>query len=179
MKIIDLLQEIEDILDAAGGFPLTGKVMVDPDDITDILKEIRKELPEEIQQAQWIKNERQRILDDAKSEYDRLIKLANEKSDQLVESDDITLRAKKRADEILRSTQDSVNELKMGTFEYVDQILYTFQQRITDMNESYVQRMLTDVTDLFEKMDRTISDNRAELKAMSDDAMDGERDLLE
>ena len=66
MKVIDLIQEIEDILETAGGFPLTGKVMVDPGEIRDILKEIRQELPEEIQQAQWIKNERQRILDDAK-----------------------------------------------------------------------------------------------------------------
>ena len=30
MKVIDLIQEIEDILETAGGFPLTGKVMVDP-----------------------------------------------------------------------------------------------------------------------------------------------------
>ncbi|MBR2779790.1 MAG: ATPase [Firmicutes bacterium] len=169
MKIIDLLQEIEDILDSAGGFPLTGKVIVNADDISDILNEIRRELPEEIKQAQWIKDERQRILDDAKAEYDKLIKLANEKSDQLVESDDITLRAKKRADEILHNTQESVTELKMGTFEYVDQILYTFQQRITEMNDTYVQRLLGDITDLFDKMDQTIADNRAELKAMSDD----------
>ena len=104
MKIIDLLQEIEEILDSAGGFPLTGKVIVDPDDISDILKEIREELPEEIQQAQWIKNERQRILDDAKAEYDRLVNAAREKADQLVENDDITHRAKRRADEIMHTT---------------------------------------------------------------------------
>ncbi len=170
MKIMDLLQEIEDILDSAGGFPLTGKVIVNPDDISDILKDIRNELPEEIQQAQWIKEERQRILDDARAEYDKLIKLANEKSDQLVESDDITLRAKKRADEILHNTQESVDELKRGTFEYVDQILYTFQQRIAEMNDTYVQRLLGDINDLFDKMDRTIAENRAELKAMSDEA---------
>lgn len=169
MVIIDLIQEIEDILDAAGGLPLTGKVMVDPDDIKEILKEIRKQMPEEIQQAQWIKDERQRILDDARIEYDKLIKLANEKADQLVESDDITLRAKKRADEILRSTEQSATDLKNGTFEYVDQILYTFQQRLNDMNDSYVQRMMNEVSDLFAKMDQTLNDNRAELREMSDE----------
>lgn len=42
MKVIELLQEIEDILDTSGGFPLTGKVMVDPDEIRNLLKEIRE-----------------------------------------------------------------------------------------------------------------------------------------
>ena len=167
MKVIDLIQEIEDILETAGGFPLTGKDMVDPGEIRDILKEIRQELPEEIQQAQWIKNERQRILDDAKKEYDRVISLANEKSEQLVENDAITLRAKKRADEIMRVTEENVRELKMGTFEYIDDVLFTFQDKITNMNETYIQRMIADINDLFEKMNSTIVANRDEIKDLS------------
>ena len=167
MKVIELLQEIEDILDTSGGFPLTGKVMVDPDEIRNLLKEIRDELPEEIQQAQWIKNERQRILDDAKKEYDSLIKVANEKADQLVDEHDITLRAKKRADEIMRVTEENVKNLKMDTFQYIDDVLYTFQEKITTMNESYVQRMFVDVNDLFDKINKTIASNRDEIKDLS------------
>ncbi|MCI6712169.1 MAG: hypothetical protein SPJ45_04260 [Anaerovoracaceae bacterium] len=167
MKVIELLQEIEDILDTSGGFPLTGKVMVDPDEIRNLLKEIRDELPEEIQQAQWIKNERQRILDDAKKEYDSLIKVANEKADQLVDEHDITLRAKKRADEIMRVTEENVKNLKMDTFQYIDEVLYTFQEKITTMNESYVQRMFVDVNDLFDKINKTIASNRDEIKDLS------------
>ena len=165
MKVIELLQEIEDILDTSGGFPLTGKVMVDPDEIRNLLKEIRDELPEEIQQAQWIKNERQRILDDAKKEYDSLIKVA--KADQLVDEHDITLRAKKRADEIMRVTEENVKNLKMDTFQYIDEVLYTFQEKITTMNESYVQRMFVDVNDLFDKINKTIASNRDEIKDLS------------
>lgn len=167
MKIIDLIQDIEDILETSSGFPLTGKVMVDPDELRSILKEIKDELPEEIQQAQWIKNERQRILDDAKKEYDSLIKVANEKADQLVEEHDITLRAKKRADEIMRVTEENVRNLKMNTFQYVDDVLYTFQEKITTMNEAYVQRMFTDINDLFDKINTTIASNRDEIKDLS------------
>lgn len=167
MKVIDLIQDIEDILETSSGFPLTGKVMVDPDELRSILKEIKDELPEEIQQAQWIKNERQRILDDAKKEYDSLIKVANEKADQLVEEHDITLRAKKRADEIMRVTEENVRNLKMNTFQYVDDVLYTFQEKITTMNEAYVQRMFTDINDLFDKINTTIASNRDEIKDLS------------
>ena len=167
MKVIDLIQDIEDILETSNGFPLTGKVMVDPEEIRGILKEIRQELPEEIQQAQWIKNERQRILDDAKTEYDRLISVANEKADQLVETDDITLRAKKRADEIMRVTEQNVADLKMGTFEYIENVLYTFQDKIASMNESYVQRLFAELNETFEKMNNTITANREEIKELA------------
>ncbi len=167
MKIMDLIQELEDILETAGGFPLTGKVMVDPNEIKDILKEIKKELPEEIQQAQWIKNERQRILDDAKAEYDRVINVANDKADELVENDAITLRAKKRADEIMRVTEENVRELKMGTFEYIDDVLLTFQEKIASINEGYIQRMIGDINELFEKMNSTVVANRDEIKELS------------
>ncbi len=167
MKIIDLLQEIEEILDSAGGFPLTGKVIVDPDDISEILKEIRDELPEEIQQAQWIKNERQRILDDAKAEYDRLINTAKEKADQLVENDDITLRAKRRADEIMHTTEENVIRLQRGSYEYIDEAFASFQKKLNELNANYCQKMYEDMTTMFQRMDVTIGQNRAEIDSLA------------
>lgn len=167
MKVIELLQEIEDILEKASGFPLTGKVMVDPDEIKSLLQEIIKELPEEIHQAQWLKGEQQRILDDAKKEYNSMIKVASEKADQLVEEHDITLRAKKRADDIMRVTEENVKNLKLDTFKYIDDVLYTFQEKVNTMNESYVQKMFVDVNDLFDKINTTITSNRNEIQDLS------------
>ena len=168
MKIIDLLKEIEDILDSAGGFPLTGKVIVDPDEISDILKEIKNELPEEIQQAQWIQNERQRILDDARAEYDRLVNAAREKADQMVDTDDITLRAKKRADDIMRVTEENVVNLKKGTYTYIDEVFASFQKRLNDLNANYGQKMYEEMSTMFQQMDVTIEQNRAEINTLAE-----------
>ena len=74
MKVLELLEEIEEIVDTASGFPLTGKIMIDADELLEIVKEIRTELPEEIQQAQWIKGEQRRILAEAKDEYESVIR---------------------------------------------------------------------------------------------------------
>ena len=54
----------------ANKVPVVGKVMVDPAEVLEIAKEIRLELPDEIQQAQYIRNERQKIIDEAKKEYE-------------------------------------------------------------------------------------------------------------
>ena len=52
MRVLELLEEIEEIVDTAAGFPLTGKIMVDSQELLEIVREIRAELPDEIQQAQ-------------------------------------------------------------------------------------------------------------------------------
>lgn len=81
MKVLELLEEIEEIVDTASGFPLTGKIMIDADELLEIVKEIRTELPEEIQQAQWIKGEQRRILAEAKDEYESVIRDARRQAE--------------------------------------------------------------------------------------------------
>ena len=107
MTILELLDEIDEIIETSSGVPLVKKVMVDPDEISDIVKEIRQTLPDEIQQAQWIKNERQRILDEAKSEYESIISDAKKKAAALVENDEITVTAKAKADEIIKVAKEN------------------------------------------------------------------------
>ena len=38
MKVLELLEEIEEIVDTASGFPLTGKIMIDADELLEIVK---------------------------------------------------------------------------------------------------------------------------------------------
>ena len=44
MKVLELLEEIEDIVDTSSGFPLTGKIMVDSQELLELVREIRLEL---------------------------------------------------------------------------------------------------------------------------------------
>ena len=48
MRVLELLEEIEEIVDTAAGFPLTGKIMVDSQELLEIVREIRAELQDEI-----------------------------------------------------------------------------------------------------------------------------------
>ena len=48
MKVLELLDELEEIVDTSGSFPLTGKILVDADDILSVVADIRRVLPEEI-----------------------------------------------------------------------------------------------------------------------------------
>ncbi|MDD2190164.1 MAG: ATPase [Eubacteriales bacterium] len=166
MKVLELLDEIEEIVDTSSGFPLTGKILVDAEEILEIVKEIRVELPDEIQQAQWIKDERQRILQEAKQEYETILKDAKVQAEALIENDDITVKAKMRAEEIMRIAESNVKSLKMSTFDYIDSILYNFQDKMDQMNAMYFQDMFNNLQTTFEKINGTIAENRNEIKDM-------------
>ena len=140
MKVLELLDELDEIMEVAGSVPLVKKVMVNPDEIREIVKEIRIELPDEIQQAQWIKNERSRILDEAKAEYEALLKQAMAKAESLVETDEITVKAKARAEEILRVAKEHSSIMKMSILDYTDGMLYNPGKMDRD-----VQHVLTDM----------------------------------
>ncbi|MDO4393720.1 MAG: hypothetical protein Q4C80_04835 [Bacillota bacterium] len=167
MRVLELLEEIEEIIDTAAGFPLTGKIMVDSQELLEIVREIRAELPDEIQQAQWIKNERERIISEAKNQYEKVIDDAQQQADTLVETNDITVKSKMRADELIRVTEETARELKVGTYDYLDSILHSFQGKMDNLSTIYFGEMFTSIEKAFEDINSALEANRAELKEMS------------
>ncbi|MEG0663016.1 MAG: ATPase [Anaerovoracaceae bacterium] len=167
MKVLGLLEEIEEIVETASGVPLTGKIMVDGSELIAIVKEIRTELPDEIQQAQWIKNERDRILGEAKSEYVTIINEARRQAEDLIDHDVIMVRAKNRASELMNYTEENIHRLKMSTYDYVDGILFNFQEKMDELSSAYFSDMFNKLEDTFNSVNETLSKNRDEIKEMA------------
>ncbi|MDR0570685.1 MAG: ATPase [Clostridiales Family XIII bacterium] len=167
MKVLELLDEIDEIVETASGVPLTGRILIDGGEITEIVKEIRVALPDEITQAQWIKQERQHILDEAKREYEIVMTDARNQADALVEESEITQRAKARASEISKQTEASVKQLKLDTYNYIDKILFEFQEKMEQMNAVYFGDMFTALQKTFEDIGRTVQGNRMEIKDLA------------
>ncbi|NLW23149.1 MAG: ATPase [Tissierellia bacterium] len=135
MEILKLLDEIEDILENSSTLPFSNKVMVDADEIYEILKEIRIKLPDEIKQAAWIKEERQRILAEAQKDADTLLSEAELKLEELIEQDEITKKAKSMAEEIITKAQNNAKEIRLGALEYADNILSETQENLKKIIE--------------------------------------------
>lgn len=167
MRVLELLEEIEEIVDTAAGFPLTGKIMVDSQELLEIVREIRAELPDEIQQAQWIKNERERIIAEAKNQYEAVIDDAQKQADALVESNDITVKSKLRADELMKVTENTAKQLKIGTYDYLDGILYSFQGKMEHLSSLYFGDMFNSIEKAFNDINSALEANREELKEMA------------
>ena len=167
MKVLKLLEELEDIVDDATGLPLSNKILVDAEEIFQIVREIRLALPDDVQQAKWIRDERDRILGEAKAEYERIIREAKKQADYLVETDDITLRATKLAAEIKQDAETHARVMRMRTYDYVDKMLYDMQGKMDELNMKYFGEMYTSLENTFVGINETLAANREEMKNLA------------
>ncbi|SDZ01931.1 hypothetical protein SAMN05660462_01545 [Proteiniborus ethanoligenes] len=123
MDVLKLLDEIEDIIEGSSTIPFAGKVLVDKNEVLDVIREIRIKLPDEIKQAEWIKEERQRILAEAQNEADTIIDEVKLHIEEMVEQDEITKQAHERSEEIITKAQNNAKEIRIGAREYADGLL--------------------------------------------------------
>lgn len=132
-KITDLINEMEDIMDEASSVPFSRKVSVDPDEIYDILNEMKESLPEEIKQAQWVTDEKDRILSEASSEADSRLsqaegeiknfkEQAKSQFQRMVSEHEITQQARSEADRILQEATAEAKQVREQSYQYIDKL---------------------------------------------------------
>ena len=123
MEIFTLLENIEDILEKSKGVPFSNKVLVDKEEILEIISELRLKLPEELKQAKWIKEERQRILVEAQKEADDIVKEAENRIISMIDEHEITKKAYEKKAEIIETANEMSREISKGTKDYADNLL--------------------------------------------------------
>ena len=123
MEIFTLLESIEDILEKSKGVPFSNKVLVDKEEILEIIGELRLKLPEELKQAKWIKEERQRILVEAQKEADDIVKEAENRIISMIDEHEITKKAYEKKAEIIETANEMSREISKGTKDYADNVL--------------------------------------------------------
>ncbi len=141
MDILQLIEELEDVMDDASSVPFSKKVAIDPDEIYEIIKEIRQSLPEEIRQAKWVNDEKDRILEEANTQAAEIVKEAEKVSqdaesetqrrfNELVNENTVTKQANKIGEGIVADAEKQSRQIREGVFAYVDEILANTQENL-------------------------------------------------
>ncbi len=130
MDIMEIIDMMEETIDKASAVPLTGKVMLDKDELLDYIQEIRLVYPDELKEAKWVKEERQRILSEAESRAETIQKNAEETQMQLIDEHEITKCAYDQANELVNNAQQKAMEIKSDTDQYVDEVLNDVEHRL-------------------------------------------------
>ena len=175
IKLMSLLEELEDLIVSSSKMPFSEKGIIDLDVAQKIIEDIRANLPRDIQQARWLDQERDRIISDAKKEYNRMINEAKEQVEYLVNNNNIYKDAQKRADAILREAENHANYMKYRSYEYIDQLLYDVQNDIASVGSQYIDPMTEYFNQMLGNINARVNQNRQEMKTLAERVQLGEQ----
>ena len=100
MDILQMIDRLEELLNESRPLPFTHNVIVDEDRMLDLIDQMRVSIPDEVKKAQQLLAQRDRLLAQAQEEANRTIAIAREKSDQLVEHNQVVQSAFSQAEQI-------------------------------------------------------------------------------
>ncbi|MDU5105892.1 MULTISPECIES: ATPase [unclassified Clostridium] len=155
VNIIELLEYLEELIETAPKVPITGKSIVDKKEFLEVIDQVINYLPDQIRKAQWVMNEKDRILEDAQKQYDTTKSEIMEMMKQNVENHDLVKEAKIRANEIIALAQRDAKAIRIGSREYSTEILSQLDREI----EEKKNKLIADMQKSFEMVAKEIDEN--------------------
>jgi hypothetical protein len=130
VDLLNALNELEELVENSGKIPFTKKVMVEEDRLLDLLDRIRTTMPEEVRQAKWIIQEREKVLNDSQKEAIRIMDDAQKQVERKADDSEVVRQAKISAEEILLKAEGIAVEIREGAKGYADDILVNLQDSL-------------------------------------------------
>lgn len=130
MEIMEIIDMMEETIDKATPVPLTGKILIDKENLLDYIQEMRLVYPDEVKEARWVKEERERILTEAENKAENMRKSTEEKIIQLIDEHEITKQAYEQANAMINNAQAQAMDIKTDCDQYADDILGDVENRL-------------------------------------------------
>ncbi len=135
MKVLERLKELEELIVSGNSLPFGSRALVNPVEMTEIIEEIKEELPRELQEAKKIVEERNRILVEAQNDAERIKNDAEKRLEELINTNEITRNATAQAETILEKANNTAKQIRIGTKKYSDKMLYSVQVQLKELND--------------------------------------------
>jgi cell division septum initiation protein DivIVA len=115
-RLYETVDELTTVIENARSVPMSNSCMVPRDHLLDLLDELRESLPEEVQQAGAIVEQRTEILQQAQAEAERLTGRTRSETEQVIgtarrQRDELIGTARRQRDELLSAAQEQADQL--------------------------------------------------------------------
>ncbi len=128
MKTLELIEELIDELENSPKVAFSKRRSVDYEIIMEIIEDIKSSLPDDVNHAKRILDEKSKVLLGAKEEADLIVSSASAKLSEQIEENEITQAAYVRAAEITDAAKRNAREIREGVLEYADEILHKLER---------------------------------------------------
>lgn len=133
--VLNLIDEMEGYFEECKNVPFSNKVVVDMEVMYEFMTDLRLKLPEEIKRAQRILEEKERIIEEARTEAKRAEEKAAARVEELVNEHVISQKATVYAEEIIHKAENTSADIKLGAYEYVEEIVEQIELAMRDTLE--------------------------------------------
>lgn len=130
MEIMDLLERLEETVAQATKVPLTGKVLLDPEELLSLVDEMRDLMPQEIREANRVARDREAILSNAREEAESTVREARSMAAQLTNEAAITREAQQQADQLIDQAKRVAREIRQNALEWADDLFARVQPEL-------------------------------------------------
>ena len=166
MELLSLIDTLTEKIESASSIPLSGKSLIDKEDILELIQEIKLKMPDDLKKAKWITDSREEILENAKKDAAARIEKAKSEIITMMSETEIARQARELATDIENKANANAAEIKMGVMRYSDQILNGIGGTVHDA-KNVLEKAMSDINnsvDLINKTLAVIEENRKELR---------------
>jgi cell division septum initiation protein DivIVA len=164
MDVIKLLEYLHEIVETSSKVPMTGKVVMDKKETLEIIENIIHHLPDALKKAQWVIEEKERILSEAIQEAENLKKENLNILKKQIENHDITREANMRAEEIVASAQKNAKAMRLGARDYANEILNELDRELATKKNQLLTNLKSDLEGFVLELERNVNLHTNEIK---------------
>jgi len=162
-RLIDMLYERIEEAKAPALKP--GMSIVDRDELLDLLDELRAQLPVEVKRAQELLAAREKFVDDAKRDVERMLRQAELEAKTKVSDSEVLYAAKEKARQIIARAEERSRQLYQVANEYAEDALSrteeAVQAALDEVKQSRVRFRTASVAKMQEQRDMLNGKNTA------------------
>lgn len=138
--ILHLIDRLEDLVTNGTRVPLSSRVMIEEEEFLAVVDQLRLSVPQEIKQARRVVQDRQKIITDAQAEAEKILSVAKERAEYLMNEQGLVNEAKARSEEILRQAKDhakrSMGEVDVYALQILTQLENLLQQSLQQIQQA-------------------------------------------
>ena len=170
-SLIDMLYE--KIEDARSPALKPNMSMVDRDEMLELLDELRSQLPVEIKRAQELLAAREKFVEDAKRDVDRMMRQAELEAKSKVSESEVMAAAKERSRQIIAHAEDRTRQMYQVCNEYTEDALArtaeAIQMALDEVKQSRIRFRSTSAAKLQEQRAKLQEEQAAKTCGKSDE----------
>lgn len=130
MSVYRVLDKLENYVHEGTWLPAGYRVLSE-ERLLEFVEKIRASLPEEVGRAKIIAKDQDRVMRAATEKAQAIVEQAANKHEELVDQNEIVLRARTTAEVVLREAEERARKIREGADQYAAQVLGDMEGRLS------------------------------------------------